>query len=113
MIRIGLLSDTHGFFDPRINEHFSECHEIWHAGDIGDYEVIVVLSRIAPVIAVYGNIDGTDIRKRYPGHQRLVREELEIWMTQHLFIRGLRLFLTDSTLIGDFKQRLATHLLKN
>jgi len=41
------------------------------------------------------------------------RYQLEIWMTQHLFIRGLRLFLTDSTLIGDFKQRLATHLLKN
>ena len=81
MIRIGLLSDTHGFFDPRIIEHFSECHEIWHAGDIGDYEVILMLSRIAPVIAVYGNIDSTDIRKRYPGHQRLVREELEIWMT--------------------------------
>jgi putative phosphoesterase len=81
MIRIGLLSDTHGFFDPRINEHFSNCDEIWHAGDIGDYEVIIMLSRIAPVFAVYGNIDGTDIRKRYPGHQRLEREGLDIWMT--------------------------------
>lgn len=81
MIRIGLLSDTHGFFDPRINEHFAECDEIWHAGDIGAYEVILKLNLIAPVIAVYGNIDGTDIRKRYPGHQRMVREELDIWMT--------------------------------
>jgi len=81
MIRIGLLSDTHGFFDPRINEYFAECDEIWHAGDIGDFEVIKMLSRISPVVAVYGNIDGTAIRSRYPGHQRLEREGVSIWMT--------------------------------
>lgn len=81
MIRIGLLSDTHGFFDPRIAKYFSECDEIWHAGDVGDMEVIRLLSRIAPVVAVYGNIDGTPIRSRYPGHQRHNREGLDIWMT--------------------------------
>lgn len=81
MFRIGVLSDTHGFFDPRIATYFSECDEIWHAGDIGDYEVVIQLNRIAPVVAVYGNIDGTSIRARYPGHQRQVREGLDIWMT--------------------------------
>ncbi len=81
MIRIGLLSDTHGFYDPRIDEHFSECNEIWHAGDVGDFEVIKMLSRISPVIAVYGNIDGTSIRSRFPGHQRHEREGVDIWMT--------------------------------
>ena len=81
MFRIGLLSDTHGYFDSRIAEHFIGCDEIWHAGDIGDYEVIVQLSRISPVVAVYGNIDGTPIRSRYPGHQRHTREGLDIWMT--------------------------------
>lgn len=81
MFRIGLLSDTHGFYDPRIAEHFSKCDEIWHAGDIGDYEVVVRLNRIAPVVAVYGNIDGTAIRSRFPGHQRHTREGLDIWMT--------------------------------
>jgi putative phosphoesterase len=81
MIRIGLISDTHGFFDPRIAEHFSECNEIWHAGDIGDFDVIKLLSRISPVIAVYGNIDGTYIRSRFPGHQRHGREGVDIWMT--------------------------------
>ena len=81
MIRIGLLSDTHGFFDSRITDHFEGCDEIWHAGDIGDYEVIVRLSRIGQVVAVYGNIDGTNIRSRYPGHQRHTREGLDIWMT--------------------------------
>ena len=81
MFRIGVLSDTHGFFDPRISSLFGNCDEIWHAGDVGDYEVIVKLNRIAPVVAVYGNIDGNDIRSRYPGHQRKIREELDIWMT--------------------------------
>ena len=39
MPRIGLLSDTHGWLDPRIQAHFSECDEIWHAGDIGGLHV--------------------------------------------------------------------------
>ena len=47
MFRIGLLSDTHGYFDPRIADHFRECHEIWHAGDVGDVEVIRQLARIS------------------------------------------------------------------
>ena len=81
MFRIGLLSDTHGYYDPRIADHFGVCDEIWHAGDIGDHEVIIMLSHICPVVAVYGNIDGTSIRSRYPGHQRLIREGLDIWMT--------------------------------
>ena len=74
MIRIGLLSDTHGFFDERINEYFGTCHEIWHAGDIGDLEIIWKLKRIASVVAVYGNIDGGTIRASFPAHQRQVRE---------------------------------------
>jgi putative phosphoesterase len=81
MFRIGLLSDTHGYYDPRIAEHFNGCDEIWHAGDIGNYQVIISLNRIAPVVAVFGNIDGTDIRSRYPRHQRMEREGLDIWMT--------------------------------
>lgn len=81
MIRIGLLSDTHAFFDERIPKYLGDCHEIWHAGDIGDLEVIRKLSRIAPVVAVYGNIDGAPVRSRYPGHQRQMREGLDIWMT--------------------------------
>lgn len=81
MFRIGLLSDTHGYYDPRIASLFGEVDEIWHAGDVGDYEVILKLNLVAPVIAVYGNIDGPTIRTRYPGHQRLEREGLDIWMT--------------------------------
>ncbi len=81
MFRIGLLSDTHGFYDSRIGNHFKDCDEIWHAGDIGDPEVIRRLKRIAPVVAVYGNIDGQPLRSLHPLHQRHTREGLDIWMT--------------------------------
>ena len=101
MLRIGLLSDTHGFYDPAIADHFSGCHEIWHAGDIGDQQVIDRLSVIAPVIAVYGNIDGYPLRSAYPAHQRHTREGVDIWMT-HIggypgnYDRGIRsLILAD------------------
>lgn len=81
MLRIGLLSDTHGYFDPRIRDHFADCNEIWHAGDIGDVEVARQLSGIAPLVGVHGNIDGTSIRSMFPGHQRHIREGVDIWMT--------------------------------
>jgi len=81
VIRIGLLSDTHGYFDPGIAGHFKECHEIWHAGDIGDQEVIDRLSRIAPVVAVHGNIDGYPLRSAFPSSHRHFREGVDIWMT--------------------------------
>lgn len=69
MTRIGLLSDTHSHFDPRWREVFKSCDEIWHAGDIGNQSVTEELEKICPVRAVYGNIDGQDIRIRYPEYQ--------------------------------------------
>lgn len=81
MFRIGLLSDTHGFFDDGLINFFTNTDEIWHAGDIGDLSVIERLREIKPVIAVYGNIDGTKIRNNFPEHQRMIREGLDIWMT--------------------------------
>ena len=40
MTRIGLLSDTHSYFDDRIAHHLRDCDEIWHAGDFGDARVV-------------------------------------------------------------------------
>ena len=56
-MRIGIISDTHGYFDPEVTNYFKDCDEIWHAGDVGDPIVIEHLRRIAPVHCVYGNID--------------------------------------------------------
>ena len=63
MKKIGILSDTHGYWDDRYATHFAGCDEIWHAGDIGTDEVIERLNAIAPVRAVAGNIDGQPMRR--------------------------------------------------
>lgn len=65
-MRIGLLSDTHSFFDKRIFEYFKEVDEIWHAGDIGNIEVIESVIKFKPLRAVYGNIDDAEMRELYP-----------------------------------------------
>lgn len=58
MKQIGIISDTHSWLDPRVAEHFKECDEIWHAGDVGDKRVIDGLLKIAPTVRVVaGNID--------------------------------------------------------
>ena len=80
-MRIGLLSDTHGWLDPRIKEHFAACDEIWHAGDIGTTEVSEELARWKPIRAVYGNIDGGALRKEFPEHQRFTADGVRVWMT--------------------------------
>ena len=80
-MKIGLMSDTHGYLDERLFTHFETCDEIWHAGDIGDIALIDRLAAFKPVRAVYGNIDGQDIRISYPKDQKFVCEGLQVWMT--------------------------------
>lgn len=81
MVRIGVLSDTHGYWDDRYAKYFSQCDEIWHSGDIGSMEIIRRLQEIKPLRAVYGNIDGQDIRDICPKHQRFEIENVSVWMT--------------------------------
>lgn len=64
MTKIGLLSDTHGTLPAKTFEFFEPCHEIWHAGDIGNPEILDRLESFRPLKAVFGNIDGTEIRIR-------------------------------------------------
>ena len=56
-IRVGVIADTHGLFDPAVRRHFKGVDHILHAGDIGDQSVIEQLEQIAPVTAVSGNVD--------------------------------------------------------
>lgn len=81
MKRIGLISDTHSFLHPKVFEHFKECDEIWHAGDIGNINVLDELSKFKPIRAVYGNIDGQEIRKLCPKNQRFSCEGIDVWIT--------------------------------
>ena len=81
MKRICLLSDTHNYLDPKIFKYFTDCDQIWHAGDIGTISICEDLEKLKPLTAVYGNIDGTDIRKVYPKNQRFKCEKVDVWMT--------------------------------
>ena len=80
-MRIGLLSDTHNYLDPSVFEHFKDVDEIWHAGDVGTAAITDELAAFKPVRAVYGNIDGTDIRQLFPEHLKFRCEEMKVWMT--------------------------------
>ncbi|MGA9326969.1 MAG: metallophosphoesterase family protein [Salegentibacter sp.] len=81
MKKILLLSDTHGYIDERILHYAGEADEIWHAGDIGTTAVSDDLKELKPLKAVYGNIDGTEIRKEFPLHQRFMCEKVDVWIT--------------------------------
>lgn len=81
MLRIGLLSDTHSYLDPRVHEHLKDRDEVWHAGDIGNAELLDELEARYSLRAVYGNIDGTEIRARMPEDQRFKAEGVKVWMT--------------------------------
>jgi putative phosphoesterase len=81
MQRIVLLSDTHNYLEPKILKYLENCDQIWHAGDIGTLAVTDELSRYKPVIAVYGNIDGSDVRKVYPKNQHFNCEKVKVFMT--------------------------------
>lgn len=81
MLQIGILSDTHGSVHPRLFEFFRNCDEIWHAGDIGDIGVTDKLRDFKPLVAVYGNIDGTVLRSEFPKEISFQREKVEVFMT--------------------------------
>jgi len=79
--KILLLSDTHSHIDDRILHYAGEADEIWHAGDIGESRITDELKKINPLKAVFGNIDGTEIRKEFPLNQRFTCEEVDVWIT--------------------------------
>jgi uncharacterized protein len=82
MRKIGLMSDTHSFLDPKVFDYFKDCDEIWHAGDIGVIEVAERLAAFKPFKAVYGNIDeNTAVEHQYPLDLRFECEGLRVWIT--------------------------------
>ena len=81
MKRIGLLSDTHGYWDERYVQHFAECDEVWHAGDFGSEECYKKIASFKPLVAVYGNVDGGNLRHWMPSSQNFVCEGSRVLMT--------------------------------
>ena len=81
-MRIGVISDTHGYFDPRITTHFAGVEHIIHAGDIGDAAVLARLEALGPVTAVTGNVDwGGPLDRRYGRTARLEFAGYTIYVT--------------------------------
>lgn len=80
-MKIGLISDTHSYLDPRVFEYFRLCDEVWHAGDIGDPALIDQLENFKPVRAVFGNIDDQSLHQRFPEDLRFTCEGVDVWIT--------------------------------
>ena len=81
MKKIGIISDTHGFWDEAFKRYFSECDEIWHAGDIGHLNITDKLREIAPLKAVFGNIDNNDIRQEFKEEEIFDYENQKVYIT--------------------------------
>jgi len=88
-MKIGLLSDTHSYLDPKVFDYFQDCDEIWHGGDVGDESLLDELEAFKPLRGVYGNIDDTAVRRRLP-------------LNLDFEVEGLRVFITH---IGGYPGR--------
>jgi putative phosphoesterase len=80
-MKIGLISDTHSYLDPKVFTYFKACDEVWHAGDIGDAAVANELEKFKPLRAVFGNIDDKAMQARYPEDLWFTCEGLTFWVT--------------------------------
>jgi putative phosphoesterase len=87
-MQLGIISDTHNILPQSILNHFNQVDYILHAGDIGDWDIIEQLKKIAPVIAVYGNIDSSKTKN-------------ELQANILIELNGLKIYLTHD--IGNFK----------
>jgi len=81
MKKIGLMSDTHSYLHPDVFRYFDKVDEVWHAGDIGNTELADKLEAFKPFRAVYGNIDGADLRVRYPLNLHFELEHVKVYIT--------------------------------
>jgi putative phosphoesterase len=80
MVRIGLISDTHGYLDRKVFEHFKDVDEIWHGGDFGSLDLIEELKAFKPLRGVWGNIDEADIRHEFPEVASFTVEGVKVLM---------------------------------
>lgn len=78
MIKIGLISDSHGFIEQKVIDRLQEVDEIWHAGDIGDLRVLENLPYNKVKRIVTGNIDDHIARQAYPEEIWFELEGLQI-----------------------------------
>jgi putative phosphoesterase len=103
-VKIGLISDTHGQLRARVLEVFAGVDVILHAGDIGDLGIITELETLAPVHAVHGNTDNSEIAARFGESVELQLDGVHVAMTHgHVLgaptAPGLRKMFPDADVI--------------
>lgn len=97
MAYIGLISDTHGYFDNKLREFLKPVDTIWHAGDFGTIDCYSDIVTCKDTLGVYGNCDGYDIRGYCPLIQLFEIEGKKVLMTHiggypgHYDYRALRM----------------------
>ena len=87
-MQLGIISDTHNILPQSVRNHFNQVDYIFHAGDIGNWNILEQLKKIAPVIAVYGNIDSGKTKN-------------ELQASRLIDLNGFNIFMTHD--IGNFK----------
>lgn len=81
MKKILLISDTHNFLDPKLVKHIEAADEVWHGGDIGTIDLCDNIQKLKALKAVFGNVDGQDIRSTYPENLIFNCEEVKVLIT--------------------------------
>ena len=110
MKQIGLISDTHGYFDDAVFDYFKDCDEVWHAGDFGSISLVDdlrnglnAIGNNALIRGVYGNIDGIDIRSIYPEKLQFDCEGIKV-LIQHIggypgrYAPGIKKLITENNI---------------
>jgi len=82
-VRLGIISDTHGKLRPQVFDVFAEVQHILHAGDVGEGDIIGELEALAPVTAVYGNVDGDQFGSPTPARLHAAFPDAEIIIYGH------------------------------
>ena len=80
MKRVGLISDTHGYFGPELKDFLKDVDVVLHCGDWGSIHTFEQVIAFKPVIGVYGNCDDQEIRMEVPLYQRFKLEDLDCLM---------------------------------
>jgi uncharacterized protein len=80
-VRLGVIADTHGKLRPEVLKVFAQVDQILHAGDVGNPKVLEELGALAPVTAVYGNVDGGTLRSRLPRVAEIRIDDLQFVVT--------------------------------
>ena len=80
MKKIILISDTHGYIPDSFWKYLDDADELWHAGDVGNVELIDKLKEKITVKGVYGNIDGHEVRKEFKEYRALKVQGLKVLM---------------------------------